>query len=54
MGGAENIRCTVGGKHLKGIKTMHIKSLAYVQVTGCESDSFRIHSGGIQDCIMSR
>ena len=39
----------VGGKLLKGIKTMYVNSLAYVKVKG----GFKIDIGVRQECIMS-
>ena len=43
----------VGGYLLNGIKSVYVKSLAYVRVKGCESECFRIDRGMRQECIMS-
>ena len=40
----------MGGKLLIGIKSAYVNS---VSVKGCESECFRIDSGGRQVCIMS-
>ena len=43
----------VGGKLLNGIKSMYVKSLAFVRVKGGENKCFKINSGVRQGCIMS-
>ena len=40
-------------KLLNGIKSMNVNSLAYIRVTECESEYFRIDSGVRHGCIMS-
>ena len=42
----------VGGKQLKGIKSMYVNSLPSVRVKGGESECFRIDSGVRQGCII--
>ena len=42
----------VGGKLLKGVRSIYVNSLACVRVKGCESECFRIDSGVRQMCIM--
>ena len=43
----------VGGKLLSGIRSMYVKSSAYVRIKGGESERFRINSLVRQGCIMS-
>ena len=43
----------MGGKLLKGIKSIYVDSLACVRVKGDESEWFRIDSGVRHGCIMS-
>ena len=43
----------VGGKLLKGVKSMYVNSLACSRVKGGESECFRINYGVRRGCIMS-
>ena len=43
----------VGGKLINGIESMHVNSIACIQVKGYDSEYFMTDSGVRQVCIMS-
>ena len=43
----------VGGKLLNGVKSIHVNSLAYLNVKRVERDYFGMERAVMQECVMS-